>query len=213
MISARNARWYMLIRRPDWRCGARASSIATFPLWNGPSISTTPARPIPRFYPRFRPWTRAWKPTEAWSTNSITTKALLLAPTILSAIQVLDTSLEANGGVEYKLHHHKGTVVGPDDFEPLTTVLGPNKNQRFAPPGGRPLGAVFPYFNLEWGGEGRIIVVGWPGQWAAQFTRDSGVGLNVIAGQELTHLRLRPGESIRSPLIVLDRKSTRLNSS
>src|ERR1017187_6688927 len=112
---------------------------------------------------------------------------------VLSAIQALNTSLEANGGVEYKLHHHKGTVVGPDDFEPLTTVLGPNKNQRFAPPGGRPLGAVFPYFNPDWGGEGRIIVVGWPGQWAAQFTRDSGVGLNVTAGQELTHLRLRPG--------------------
>jgi alpha-galactosidase len=122
---------------------------------------------------------------------------------ILSAIQALDTSLEANGGVEFKLHHHKGTVVGPGDFEPLTTVLGPNKNLRFAPPGGRPLGTVFPYFNLEWGGEGRIIVVGWPGQWAAQFTRDSGVGLTVTAGQELAHLRLRPGESIRSPLIVL----------
>ena len=122
---------------------------------------------------------------------------------ILSEIQALDTSLQASAGVEFTLHHHKGTFVRPDDFEPLTTVLGPNQNQRFAPPGGRPLGAVFPYFNLEWGGEGRIIVVGWPGQWAAQFKRDSGVGLTVTAGQEVTHLKLRPGESIRSPLIVL----------
>ena len=60
----------------------------------------------------------------------------------------------------------------------------------------------FPYFNLEWPGEGLIIVIGWPGQWAAQFMRDAGEGLRVRGGQELTRFKLHPGEEARSPLIA-----------
>ena len=48
-----------------------------------------------------------------------------------------------------------------------------------------------------------IIAVGWPGQWAAKFTRDAATGLHVSAGQELTHFTLHPGEEVRSPLIAL----------
>jgi alpha-galactosidase len=47
------------------------------------------------------------------------------------------------------------------------------------------------------------VVVGWPGQGAAEFARDSTTGLRVTAGQEKTHLKLRPGEEIRTPLMVL----------
>ncbi|MEK7678076.1 MAG: alpha-galactosidase [Verrucomicrobiota bacterium] len=122
---------------------------------------------------------------------------------ILSDIRAVDTRLERSGQGEFILHHHKGTFVRADDFEPLTTVLKPNQKERFAPPAGRPLGWVFPYYNLEWSGEGAIIVVGWPGQWAAQFARDAGTGVRITAGQELVHLKLRPGEEIRTPLIVM----------
>ena len=48
-----------------------------------------------------------------------------------------------------------------------------------------------------------LIAIGWPGQWASQFNRDGGTGLRVVAGQELTHFKLHPGEEIRTPLIVL----------
>lgn len=123
---------------------------------------------------------------------------------ILSDVLALDTRLEKNGSGDFVLHHHKGTFVRADDFEPLTTTLKPNGQLRFAPPAGRPLGHVFPYFNLEQQtGEGVIAVVGWPGQWFAEFTRDKGSGLRVIAGQEKVHLRLKPGEEIRTPLVVL----------
>lgn len=122
---------------------------------------------------------------------------------ILSEIQALDTRLEQSVSGEYRLHHSKGTFVRADDFEPLTTPLEPGRTLRFAPPGGRPLGQVFPYYNVEGSGEGVIVVVGWPGQWAAQFTRDEGTGLRVTAGQERTHFTLRPGEEVRTPLIVL----------
>ena len=123
---------------------------------------------------------------------------------ILSDVLALDTRFDRGNGGEFLLHHHKGTFVRADDFEPLTTSLKPDSVTRFAPPAGRPLGHVFPYFNLEQQpDEGVIAVIGWPGQWFAEFTRDKGSGLRLIAGQEKVHLRLKPGEEIRTPLVVL----------
>ena len=57
----------------------------------------------------------------------------------------------------------------------------------------------WPYFNLQTPGGGVILAVGWPGQWEATFTRDASAGLSVKAGQQLTHLCLKPGEEIRTP--------------
>ncbi len=122
---------------------------------------------------------------------------------VLSDIRALDTVLQGGGKGDVTLHHNKGTFVRADDFEPLTTKLKANQKERFAPPAGRPCGYVWPYFNVEWEGEGVIVVVGWPGQWSAEFARDAGTGLLVTAGQELTHLRLKPGEEARTPLIAL----------
>jgi alpha-galactosidase len=48
-----------------------------------------------------------------------------------------------------------------------------------------------------------ILAVGWPGQWEATFTRDPDRGLRVKAGQQLTHLVLKPGEEIRTPSTTL----------
>jgi alpha-galactosidase len=71
---------------------------------------------------------------------------------ILSDIRALDARFERGGEPEFVLHHQKGTFVRADDYEPLTTTLGPDAKLDFAPPGGRPCGAVFPYFNFAWGG-------------------------------------------------------------
>lgn len=122
---------------------------------------------------------------------------------ILEKIQALDFQLERQPGGEYILHHAKGTFVRRDDYEPLETVLEPEKRLRFAPPGGRPCGLVFPYFNLEAGGAGIIAAVGWPGQWAAEWIRDGDRGLRVRAGQEVTRFTLHPGEEARTPLVAL----------
>jgi len=123
---------------------------------------------------------------------------------VLSDVLALDTRFTRRGSSEFGLHHHKGTFVRADDFEPLTTTLKPNDRFRFAPPAGRPLGHVFPYFNLEQqAGEGVIAVIGWPGQWFAEFARDKDRGLHIIAGQEKIHFRLKPGEEVRTPLVVL----------
>lgn len=122
---------------------------------------------------------------------------------IISDIRAIDLRVESSGQGEFVLHHHKGTTISPSDFQPIDTALKPKESLRFAPPGGRPLGVVFPYFNLEWENQGMIAVVGWPGQWSAEFTRDEALGLRITAGQELTKLRLHPGEEVRTPLVVL----------
>jgi alpha-galactosidase len=122
---------------------------------------------------------------------------------ILSDIQAVELALARNGQGEFILNHHAGDNCTPDSYEPKRLTLEPKSEHRFAPAGGRPTSVGFPYFNLEWAGEGLIIVIGWPGQWSAQFTRDAGGGLRVRGGQELTRLKLHPGEEARSPLIAL----------
>jgi alpha-galactosidase len=104
---------------------------------------------------------------------------------------------------EFILHHHTGSICAPNDYEPHASVLKPKETKQLASAGGRGSNGEFPYFNIEWPGEGVIAVVGWPGQWIATFTRDEGTGLRVAAGQELTHFTLHPGEEVRTPLVVL----------
>jgi len=125
---------------------------------------------------------------------------------LLAGIQALDARWERAGGDEFVLHHEFGVFWPhtPADFMPQTSRLGPGTFRRFIPSWGRASADVMPYFDLErGGGAGVIVVVGWPGAWAAQFDRDAQAGIRVTAGQELTHLRLHPGEEIRTPLIAL----------
>jgi alpha-galactosidase len=124
---------------------------------------------------------------------------------ILESIQGLDAAFVRGPDGEFVLHHNVGDTCSIDSFAPLQTVLGPNTSKRFVPAGGRPTNAEWPYYNLECPQEreGVIIVIGWPGQWAARFDRDGGTGLRVAGGQELTRFKLHPGEEIRTPLIVL----------
>ena len=122
---------------------------------------------------------------------------------ILADIQALDERFERSAQGEFILNHHVGSPCTQYDYQPLQTVMAPRQEQRISGAGGRPTNSDLPYFNLEWPGEGVIVVVGWPGQWAATFARDGDIGLRVRAGQELTHLKLLPGEEVRTPLIVL----------
>ncbi|MFI5385386.1 MAG: alpha-galactosidase, partial [Fimbriimonadales bacterium] len=122
---------------------------------------------------------------------------------MLENIQALDTVIQRANRGEFLLHHNVGSPASRSDYAPIETPLGPNATKRITAAGGRPTNSDMSYFNLAWGNRGTIVVVGWPGQWAADFTRDGGRGLRVRAGQELTHFKLHPGEAVRTPLIVL----------
>ena len=60
-----------------------------------------------------------------------------------------------------------------------------------------------PFWNFQWSDRGVIAALGWPGQWAAKFTRDDANGLRLVAGQGELNARLRPGEEVRSPLVLV----------
>ncbi len=122
---------------------------------------------------------------------------------LLESIQALDSRLERDAEGEFVLHHNTGDNCTPDSYQPHQLTLAPQSDHRFAPNGGRPTTGAFPYFNLEWPGEGVILAVGWPAQWEARFARDSGPGLRIAAGQQRTRFRLHPGEEVRAPLVVL----------
>ena len=140
-------------------------------------------------------------PTVEWTVYFKNTGAV--DTPILEDIQGMDFSLKRKTPEEYILHHFTGGGGGPGVYQPSQTILSPNNQEKFRGRNGRPTGDNMSYFNLEWSGQGMIIAVGWPGQWAGSFSRDGGPGLQIIAGQELTHCKLLPGEEIRSPLTVL----------
>jgi alpha-galactosidase len=100
------------------------------------------------------------------------------------------------------LHRTVGDGVG-DIYRPDPIALGPGHEKKIAPFGGRPSSNEFPYFNVESPAGGMIVAIGWPGQWAAKFSRNGGDELRIAAGQELTNFKLLPGEEVRSPLIVM----------
>ncbi len=122
---------------------------------------------------------------------------------ILANIQALDVTLHRGQQREFLLHHQAGSQANSDDYRPLETELRPEATAHFAPQGGWASSEAWPYYNLQWEGEGLMIAVGWPGQWAANFSRDKQDGLHVTAGQETTHFKLLPDEEVRSPLMAL----------
>jgi alpha-galactosidase len=140
-------------------------------------------------------------PTLEWTLHFRNTSAT--ETPILSDIQAIDLSLSREPAGEFLLHHNACSQATLDDYRPLVTPLGPGKSLRVSSSGGRGSDGVWPYFNLDWGGQGAIVVIGWPGQWNGSFTRDNSNGLRIRAGQEQTHFKLLPGEEVRSPLAVV----------
>ncbi len=140
-------------------------------------------------------------PTAEWTVYFKNTAA---ADTpILQDIRAIDMSLQREPGGEFLLHHAVGSPSSASDYSPLQTPLPRAATKRITTSGGRGSNSDWPYFNLEAGSEGTIVVVGWPGQWAADFTRDEANGITIQAGQQTTHFTLRPGEQVRTPLMAV----------
>jgi alpha-galactosidase len=124
---------------------------------------------------------------------------------IIEDIKALNTDVRKVNDRQYILRHWRGTLVKPEDFAPSSTVLEAGRELSFRPSGTRLTGTAgeWPYYNLDAGDGGMIVVIGWPGRWYINFQRDEDSGLQVTAGQEVTHFKLSPGETVRTPLIVI----------
>lgn len=118
------------------------------------------------------------------------------ATPVLSEIMGLDSRFT---GARPVLHHCNGDFCSERGYSMTETPLVPGTSQTLGPSGGRGCDQAFPYFRLTFAPEGGLsLAAGWPCQWSATFTGE-GDGVHVRSGQEKTHLRLMPGETIRTP--------------
>jgi len=101
---------------------------------------------------------------------------------MIENIKALDANFQRASDSQYRLRHWSGTFVTPDDYAPKMTVLDAGKEYTFRPGEtvsyGRQTGTAgeWPYYNLDTGNEGIIVVVGWPGLWYAKYDRDRAKG-------------------------------------
>ncbi len=130
----------------------------------------------------------------AWFTNTGQE-----ATPILRDIRALDGVF---GGASPVLWHCNGDFNSPEGYTPQETPLRVGDVLSFAPVGGRPCDEAFPYYRLMVADGGLSLAIGWPAQWAASFTGLAD-GVQVQVGQEKMHLRLLPGESIRTPRMTV----------
>jgi alpha-galactosidase len=112
--------------------------------------------------------------------------------------------INSDGGATYRLRYSLGSHERTDDFRPFETkVVSPAETLTFAPVGGRSSDGYLPFFNLQTDKGGVCLGVGWTGQWQATFRENDDRAMNVRAGMEFTHFKLEPGESVRTPAILL----------
>ena len=118
---------------------------------------------------------------------------------ILADIQGMDVSFHRDGEGGYiAAQHARRRLFGRQLSADRDPTSAKETTHRFAPAGGRPTkGTATPYFNVEWPGQGVIAVLGWPGQWAAQFACDksSRVDDSRRAGTDETEAASRRGDS------------------
>lgn len=121
---------------------------------------------------------------------------------IIEDIEALDSSLPSTGASV--LHHARGSAAKLSDFEPLTDPLLAGKPVELANRRGRSSNGTLPFFNLDDGAGGVVGAVGWTGDWSAAFAFQEHTGrVSMRAGMRKTHLLLHPGETIRTPRILL----------
>ncbi|MFH1008476.1 MAG: glycoside hydrolase family 36 protein [Candidatus Latescibacterota bacterium] len=138
---------------------------------------------------------------------------------MIADILPLDASLPWTKGDRVIIHRTRGSLCHVDDFLPIDDELRPGGCIEYAPVGGRSSDGIMPFMNIELGKpfgpqahggfrmpdaspSGFMLAIGWSGQWKAGFRRTDDA-LQVSAGMERTALRLHPGESIRTPRILV----------
>jgi len=123
---------------------------------------------------------------------------------IIENIQALDLAIRSGYARNpLTLDRNYGDSCDDQSFRNTTAVIEPGGATRMAPVGGRPSNQAFPFFRLQYGAEHLIAAVGWSGQWAASLERSGGGPARLLAGMEKTHFVLHPGESVRTPRILL----------
>ncbi len=73
----------------------------------------------------------------------------------------------------------------------------------YGPTSGRSTEGAFSYYNMEYGEKGVLIGIGWSGNWKAVFDNTADRGkTHVTIGQSAFKSYLKPGETVRTPLVA-----------
>ncbi len=120
----------------------------------------------------------------------------------VAASDVLLTAPRKEGFTVYTAQgsNHSRHDFQANVFEPVA-----DSTYFFAPQGGRSSDTSgFPFFNIETAShQGVLLSVGWSGTWYSDFRLNGQGVLGVKAGMKDVDLYLKPGESIRTPLISM----------
>ncbi len=122
---------------------------------------------------------------------------------VLEQVRALDASFLCDPGSTATFHSLRSTCAA-DDWLPFSEPLAPGRRREFAPSAGRSSLGACPFFNVQWNGGGAVVGIGWTGQWTAAVENRDGI-VALQAGMQNVHLALHPGESIRTPRILLMR--------
>lgn len=121
----------------------------------------------------------------------------------LEDVRALDASFANDAGGSVTFRSLKSTG-GVDDWLPFSGPLTAGQTHTFAPNAGRSSSGACPFFDVQWKGGGVVAGIGWTGQWTAS-VENRGNSVRVRAGMQDMRLALRPGETIRTPRILLMR--------
>ncbi|MDR1745933.1 MAG: alpha-galactosidase [Tannerella sp.] len=125
---------------------------------------------------------------------------------VMDSFKVVDQRYESRTDGVFSVLHARGSIGVRSDFLVSQTQLQPAETLHLQPEGGRSSDhTAFPFFNIIHpdGKSGVVAAVGWTGGWQADITAVSDRQVSLTAGMERFHLYLKPGETVRTPRIVL----------
>lgn len=120
---------------------------------------------------------------------------------VIEQLRAVDVSMATAGDVA--IHRSIGSPCQPDDWLPISEPVPEGNRVELAPNDGRSASGASPFFDLQWSGGGVITAVGWSGQWNATVEHPSDHSVRLQAGMQNLRMSLHPGETIRSPRIML----------
>lgn len=115
--------------------------------------------------------------------------------TVISDIKIIDGVL---CGKNATLIHGNGDTLGEDGYEWYMDDL--KQPVKKTPRDGTSCNGAFPYMRLMFDGYGVNIGIGWPAMWSAEFAKENS-GVAVSIGQRRCHMKILPGETIRTPRV------------
>ena len=125
---------------------------------------------------------------------------------LIENILPLDLQFAATGTGKVVMHYARGSMGTIEDYLPIDQQVTSGTElelSHYVLDGDKHVNGQLPFFNLEWPGGGLIGAVGWSGEWSVRVRGEDNRNVSIQAGQQKTHLRLHPGEAIRTPRILL----------